>query len=581
MRCILLLALIVVLLAGCSLPIGRDRATSGRTAATPAVDSQAGPSNGPLSEGTAGVRPFPRATSSPAPVVGGHVTELIPLYPHTLNPLFNENEAQERVTSLLFEGLMRIDPETRTPVPSLAEDVQVSADGLRYTFVLSPRITWHDGTPMTARDVAWTYGLLRDSQVEAPLRQYAERIKNVVADEPSTVTFTLAEPYSPFLARLATAPIIPRKPFAGHSGQRLRARLLNWKQPVGTGPFRFVATRPGQSIELAAYARYHGGEPMLDRYNFRVLRDPAAVQQALSGGEADLAWLTPALVPELGEQDFLSQTVIDTPTSTLLFFNLDPERGGALLDRRVRRALAHALDLESIATGMNQAVRPATGYQPPTSPAYRQTHTPLYAYDPARAKVLLSNAGWKDADGDGVRQKGGQTLTLTLAVNSVPKEFPMTLGLSYDPAVASIIAGWKAVGVRVKVVREGWEAFASRVFGAHDFEVALLSMTADADPDTSYTWATEAYTQGFNAGRYASERTDALLRRGVALHSIEERAQVYGEVGRQLGADVPAVPLGATRLVVVSSDRLAGPRSDYWSALQHTDAHRWFVRDGR
>jgi peptide/nickel transport system substrate-binding protein len=476
---------------------------------------------------------------------------------------------------------MRIDPETRTPAPALASDVQRSPDGLRYTFTLRPGVTWHDGSPLTASDVVWTYDVLRDGQMQAPLLPYAERIRSVTAAGDASVTFTLSEPYSPFLARLATVPIIPRGPFAGLSRQRLRARLLGWQQPVGTGPFRWVGAKPGQSIELAAYRRYHGGEPLLDRYIFRVLRDPAAVQQALSGGEADLAWLPPALVAELAEQDFLSEATIGTPTTTMLGFNLDPDRSGKLLDPRVRRALAHALDLQRIADSLRGVIRPATGYQPPTSPAYRERRSALYAYDPARARALLSEAGWRDTDRDGVRQKGDRTLTIVLAVNRVPEGFPQTLGPSYDAAVARIIADWRAVGVGVRVVEEGWEQFASRLFGARDFDAALLTVSGDADPDVSYLWSTEAYTQSFNIGRYSSRKVDALLDAGLRASGTEDRARLYDQLEAQLVADVPAVPLGSTQEVVVRNNRLAGATSDYWSALQHVDAHRWYVQDGR
>lgn len=586
MRRYLVLAL-VLLLAACSVPVQREETESPRIQATPATiqeNAEETTSNPlpPVEPGETAVPPLPEATSTPAPVVGGHVTEIIPLYPKTLNPLFTENESQGRVLSLMFEGLMEIDPETREPVPALAENVEVSADGLRYTFKLKPNVMWHNGARLTTRDVVWTYDLLGMPELEAPLQPYAKLIKGVTSPDPSTVVFTLTKPYAPFLARLGTAPLLPRKPFVGLSGPRLKAALLNWKSPEGVGPFRWAGASQGQSIELEAHQQYHGEEPLLDRYSFRVIRDAAAIQQALAAGEADLAWLPPSLTGELSQQDFLSQNAIPTPTSTLLIFNLDSAEGGARVsDKRVRRALAIALNLEKISASMKGTITPAVGFYPRTSPAYLEQEEAPYAYNPQEAKALLTQAGWRDTDGDGIRQKGGRQLTLTLLANQVPKTFPVTLGMAYTPALQRIATDWKAVGARVRVRQEGWEQLAPRLFSTHSFETALVSISGDADPDLGYLWSTEAYSQGFNAGRYSSKAVDGLLDEGLRLRTSEERTEIYDMLQRQLVSDVPAVPIGTTEVVIVSNNRLIGTPTNYWSALQHTNIEKWYVQDGQ
>ncbi len=599
-RCLLLA--LALLLVACSFPVQEEQGNSARPEVTRAAEQEQDaedardaddadqleePQETPNdslppdeTEPTASP-PQPQATASPAPVVGGRVTELIPLYPRTLNPLFVENEAQSRVMSLLFEGLMEISSETGLPVPALAEEVQASPDGLRYTFTLRSGAKWHDGAPLAARDVVWTYDILRRPELEAPLLPYAQRIENVTASGPSTVVFTLTEPYSPFLARLATVPLIPRKPFAGLSGARLQAGLLNWRAPVGTGPFRWKGASPERSIELEAHQQYHGGEPLLDNYSFRVVQDVAATQQALAAGEADMAWLPPSLTRELAEQDFLGQAPVHTPTSTLLLFNLDPARGGPrVADKRVRQAIAHALDLEKLSTSLGGAITPAAGFLPRTVPTYIEHDARPFAYDPGRASTLLNQAGWRDINGDGIREKGGRELTIGLAANQVPATFPATLGTSYGPALARITADWKAVGIRAQIRPEGWELLATRLFSTHAFEAALLSVSGDADPDTSYLWSTGAYAQGFNAGRYTSKAVDGLLAEGIRLQTPEERGEIYGMLHRQLVADVPAVPLGTTQMIVVSNTRLVGAPTDYWSALQHSNVERWYVQDG-
>lgn len=613
MRRLVVLALVLcILIAGCSLSAPGDKQPATPVATSPsAPDADKTSTDGPEDtsappltagpEGTAGEGPAatagqtgPAGTSVPVPadvtatvpppppVVGGRITEIIPLYPQTLNPLFSENESQWRVESLVFNGLMEINPAQRAPAPALAADLSISPDNLTYTFKLRPGVKWHDGAPLTAEDVVWTYNLLRSAEMGAPLYPYAQRIRNVAAVDSSTVRFALSEPYSPFLGRLGTVPLIPKKPFAGLAGPGLRARLLSWGQPVGTGPFKFVSARPGQSIDLLANPDYFRGAPLLDAYNFRVLRDTASIQQALNSGEADLAWLSPVAMGEISEQDFLTQTVMDTPTTTMLFFNLGSITHAKLRqDRRVRQALVHALNMERLPRTTGGALRPATAFQPPTSPAYPPDDSAPYLYDPGRAKALLQAAGWRDPDRDGVRQKGNQKLSLTLHVNRVPATFPVTLGTSYSAAIERMALDWKAVGVQVIVREEGWEQLASRLFNTHEFDMALLSVSADADPDQSYLWSTQAYDQGFNIGRYSSPSVDTLLTQGLKTGDPTQRLMIYRQVEKALEAELPAAPIGVTQMVLLQNNRLIGTGADYWSALGHAGVEKWWVQDGR
>jgi peptide/nickel transport system substrate-binding protein len=517
--------------------------------------------------------------------MGGRVTELLPLYPRTLNPLLAETESEGRVASLLFEGLMELDPAGQppfpAPVPALAASMDISSDGLAYTFRLRPGLRWHDGSPLTAADVVWTYELLRDPALEAPLQAYARRIREVRALDQATVRFTLTEPYAPFLARLATVGLIPRKPFVGLSGRRLRERLFEWARPVGAGPFRLVRARPGESLALAANERNYRGRPRLDGYSFRVATDPAAVQQALTSGEADLAWLPPAAARDLSAQDFLTQSPIATPVTTLLVFNLEADDAPALRDPRVRRALAHALNLDAISAAVADAWRPAGGF-PPLAPMSVSGDDRPYRQDPDAARRLLDAAGWKLGAGDPTRRKAGRELSVTLYVNRVLPGFPSSLlGGSYAPAAARIAADWKAVGVETRVREEGWETFAPRLFNGHNFDAALLSVGGDADPDGSYLWATEARSEAFNAGGYSHPRADALLAQGLRERDPSRRLLLLRQLRARLTADAPAVPIGVTQTVLVQNNRLAGPLPDYWAALQHSGVETWRLQGGR
>lgn len=502
------------------------------------------------------------------------------MYPQTLNPIFAEGESQWRVESLIFNGLLEIDPQTRLPVPALAAGFTASPDGLTYTFTLRENVKWHDGSPFTSADVVWTYSLLRDPTYQAPLAPYAALISKVTAPNARTVVFTLNAPYAAFPARLGTVPVIPRRPFAALKGNALRAGLLDWARPIGTGPFRFASADPGRAVRLEANRTYFRGAPLLDRYEFVVGRDPASTQEALTGGEIDVVWLPPSVAASLPEQDFLTRADVAAATTTLLFFNVDSSRP-ALADARVRQAVGKAVDGAKAAAAMGGELQASGEYQPPTSPAYPEPAAQPAPPDPAAAAGLLDAAGWRAAQPGGIRAKGKQPLALNLYLNRVPAGFPTMLGRSYLPLARQIQADLRAVGVDVRIHEEGWEQLARRLFTEHDFDLALLSMTPDADPDQSYIWASDSYTRGFNIGHYSSPLVDTLLKTALQQQATAQRLKAYAQLQTALASDLPAVPLGYSRMTVIQNNRLNGPGADYWSLLQHTGVEKWYVEDGR
>ncbi len=577
----LTVCLLILFLVGCS--ASRQTGKSARTPSShlPQVSASRAPATPSGARATPTVQPTPTA---PAPVLGGHVTELIPIYPRSLDPLLADNVVESRVESLLFDSLMSVDPRTRLPVPDLAAGYSVSPDGLTYTFRLRKDVRWHDGDALSASDVVWTYRALAMSELEAPLLPYTGVIRSVRALDGHTVQFRLSRPYSAFLARLATVPVIPRAPFAKLRGARLRAKLENWPHPIGTGPFVFGSATPGISIELVTNPDYFRGRPFVDRYELRVMRSSGEIREALISGRADLAWLPPTLARSLGEQDFITQTPMDTSEVTYVFFNVgqDQRHGSPLADVRVRRALAYATDQAAVARALAGSISPIASFQSPVSPAYESSGgSSAPGFDPSLARQMLERAGWKDRDGDGVREKGGRKLSVTLYFNEVPPGYPSVLGTSYAPAARTLAAEWRSVGVGVRVVAEPWDRLAYRLFDSHAFDAAVLTIGTDAVPDQSYLWASRSRDDAFNVGGYSDRPTDRLLAEGLEERAPRDRAGTYARLDERLYARLPALPLGATRVLLVRSKRLVGPNPDFWGMVQHVGVYRWYVQDGR
>ncbi|MDQ3855685.1 MAG: ABC transporter substrate-binding protein, partial [Chloroflexota bacterium] len=257
-----------------------------------------------------------------------------------------------------------------------------------------------------------------------------------------------------------------------------------------------------------------------------------------------------------------------------------PKRGDVLQAREGRQALSRALGRGEVVGELHGALRPWERMLPPTVPSLI-AEEPATATEPESAEALLDRAGWTDSDGNGIRQKGKEGLRLTLEVSAVPSDYPETLGTDYGPLAQRIASEWRTVGVDVSVRRDSWEELAHRVLDRHDFDVALLSLSTDADPDQSYLWTTQAYTEGLNAGQYSSRDVDAIYATAARRQDWQSRLELYTKIERRLALDVPAIPIGVTQAVLVYNTRLVGASPDYWSALQHTGVERWWVRDGQ
>jgi peptide/nickel transport system substrate-binding protein len=328
-----------------------------------------------------------------------------------INALIASDGQSYKVEWSVFDCLVAYD-ETLAIRPQLAESWETSPDGLSYTFHLRKDVVWQDGRPFTADDVAfWMYSML-NPKVRAPSRAffggmagYAELTnpdhpadpaglprKPVEVLNPSTVRLNLAYPYAAFLGVL-TCPrggIVPKHAL---EGKDMNTAEFN-SRPVGTGPYRVVEWRKGESIALEAFDRYYGGRAPIRRLIFRIIPDPVVRTQALRTAGIDMLDDPPTdELDRFAKDPRYAVAGIYTPTYQYLGYRLDRP---PFSDLRVRQAFSHAVDFDVIVRKVlrGYAVR-ATGPLPPTSWAY----TPKvrrYPYDPEKAKQLLAEAGYTD-----------------------------------------------------------------------------------------------------------------------------------------------------------------------------------------
>ncbi|WP_433795782.1 ABC transporter substrate-binding protein [Actinoplanes sp. CA-252034] len=446
--------------------------------------------------------------------------------PDTLNPILGYGTDG---AALIFDGLVARDA-SNTLVPALAAELPtVAADGRTVTAKLRPGITFHDGSPLTADDVVFTYTAVLDPAVDSTLRSDLDMLTGVTAPDPSTVVFTLRYAYAPFLQRL-TLGIVPAKALRG---QDVNKSTFNQK-PVGTGPYRITSWTPGDRLALAANDTWWGGKPANSGVIVAFVADDNVRAQRARAGEFDAVELAPKLATA-----FPGHTVHRTPTADYRGVMLpmsDPVTG----DIAIRRALNAAVDRTAMVTGVLAGAGDAAyGPVPPTSPFHVATEP---------VPVSLDEAGWV-AGADGIRAKNGQRAEFTLM-------YPATDSLRKELALA-VTADAKKAGIEVRPEGLTWDAIEPRMTS----DALIMGWGTPYDPDfVSYKlFGSQFAGQGFfNPGGYRSPIVDRALQDGRDNADPAKRQAAYATFQQQLAADAPWVFLTYLRHTYVVRDDVAG-----------------------
>lgn len=479
--------------------------------------------------------------------------------PSVLDPRYTTDANSSVVAALVSDGLTASD-ERGDAVPALAEWRQPTP--LEYHFTLRPEARFHDGTPVTAADVAATYRSVLDPALGSPKREALAAIAAIDVPEPRTVVFRLREVSAPFLESTNLG-ILPA---------RLTERgPLPPRAVIGSGPFRVAAVLDGGGIELAPHADAIGGPPRLAHLRFRVVPDGVVRALELASGSVHLVQnaLDPDLLPWLAARPELELVI--SPGTTFQYLGLN-FRDPRLADRRTRQALAYGIDRASIVHHLlRDTAEPATGLLPPSHWAYDGA-VARYPYDPARASALLRAAGLGTEVDAALRRFSYKTSTVELR-RRIAEVFQHDLG---------------RLGLGLDIRSYEWATFYNDVRRGN-FELYALAWVGVRDPDVYYRifHSSMQPPAGTNRGAYANPEMDALLTAARATQDGAERRRLYGAVQRLAAEDLPVVPLWWAENVVVKSRALTGfrpsPDGDLRSLATATfdDPARWAPPDTR
>jgi peptide/nickel transport system substrate-binding protein len=431
----------------------------------------------------------------------------------TLDPRLARDTTAYRAVNLIYDGLVEIDADLR-PVPGLAERWENPEPSV-WVFILREEAHFHDGTPVTADDVVYTFESLLDPAFRAPLRSLYAPIQRVEAPDSRTVQFNLSEPYAPLLSYLDMG-IVPKH--AADTGS----------QPVGSGPYRLSRWDKGSKIVLDANVDFWGGEPNIPSIELILVPDNTARAQAFEAGDLDIIMspLSPQDIGRLTENERFRHEL--RPGLAITYLNFSSQEAH-LADPRMRRAITMLVDqptiLEQIYEGTDEA---ASSILLPSWSVYSED-VKQPTYDPKAARELFADLGWTDSDGDGVLDKDETKLTLELGTHSEDVNRIQTIEF-----LQNVFSG---NGIETEVWISDWPSFSVRR-DAGDYEVILLGWTQLVDPDR-VSFDQLHSKGGLNWGGYSNPRVDELLERGRASTDLDDRAQAYREAASIIAEEVP------------------------------------------
>lgn len=429
--------------------------------------------------------------------------------PVTLDPRFATDATSSRVNRLLYARLVDFDDQ-QLPVPGLASWKELSPTHYRFSLVAAGENAreFHDGSSLTAQDVKSTYESILNPVMASPHRATLSVIERIDVIDADTVDFHLHKADILFPAYLVIGILPASQLAAAHSFQR---------EPVGSGPFRFLAWPEEGRLRLQ---RRHDGQPV----SFIHVGDATVRVLKLLRGEVDMLQndLSPELVNFLDRHEDIHVTRAQGSNFTYLGFNLlDPLAG----DARIRRAIAHAIDRERVIQYvMGSSARPASALLPPAHWA-GNPGLELLEYDPDKARALLAEAGY------------GKEHPLRITYKTSTNAFRVRLATVLQSQL-------KDVGVEVDLRSYDWGTFYGDI-KAGNFQMYSLSWVGIKTPDIfRYVFHSESTPpNGANRGRFSDQRVDDLIHVAGEAPSLETQAVYYRQLQSRLLETLPYVPL--------------------------------------
>jgi len=557
-------------------------------------------------------RPTVTPTPSQGRGVGGTLTILYHQAPTTLNPYLNASTKNVDASRITYEPLASFDKDGNL-VPFLAAEIPtlqnggVAADGMSVTWKLRRDVRWSDGKPFTAEDVLFTYQYIAKTKVDPQYAAAYTAVKDVQLIDQYTIKVNFKDVNPawalPFVGKSGI--ILPRHLFEAYVGDKAEEAPAN-KMPVGTGPYRVVKFKTEEVLLMVGdlietnrivfepnpYFR-EPDKPFFSRIEFKGGGTPQeAARVVLETGEVDYAWNLQLDAKTVAEKEALGKgKVLPPPTASIerMFLNFtdpnqqteDGERSSLRFphpffsDQRVRQAFTYAIDRDAISK-LYVGSRPVSNIL--VSPARYSSPNTQYEYNLKKAADLLTQAGWTDRDGDGVREKDGVKMKIT---------FQTTSSSARQATQKMVQQALQSIGVEVELKIVDSTAFfnPSHPSSTSQFQADLLEYsTGNASPDPGAymrNWVCDQIPQkannwqGTNVPRWCNPTYDELYRQSTTEMDPEKRRQIFIQMNDILINEVVMIPLVNRPSLIGFSKTLVGVDPTPW------DSDLWNIKDWR
>jgi peptide/nickel transport system substrate-binding protein len=464
-----------------------------------------------------------------APAAAQTITVALPADIRSSDPGVNRDDTTDAVVLHVVEGLVGY-AEDGAVGPLLAEKVDMSADGLTYSFTLREGVTFHNGAPLTAADVLWSWN--RSMTPATNWRCLPEfdgrngvKVENVTAPDARTVAMTLNKPNAMFLDTLARTDCA----MAGVIHKDSVKADGSWDRPIGTGPFKFGEWKRGQSLQLLAFDKYASPKgdkrdgylglkrPLVKEVRFLVVADVATAKTGLLSGAIDMEQLQESDVAELQNAPGVQVKYATNPVRQgLIIQTRDP----LLKNVKLRQAIAATIDFNELVAAVSSSLG-----KPNNSPIYEGSRyfgaaqRQGFAYDPAKAKTLLKEAGYK-----------GEPITIIANKRANVPSF----------ATAVIVQSMmQAAGINAQIEVLEWATQLDR-FNSGNYQMQAFSFSARFDPASGFEQIAGSKDKQPRK-LWEDPEALALIDKAMTITVMAERQAIFDELHKRFLTDVPAI----------------------------------------
>lgn len=507
----------------------------------------------------------------------GFYTEgLINERPTMINSVYADlADANRDVSSLVFSGLTRYDPEVKAFVKDLA-DVAIDEAGTTYTFTLRDDVLWQDGEPLTAEDVYYTFhDVIQHPEFQNPvLKANFEGVEITMVDD-RTITFKLTKPNSFFITNLSVG-ILPEHILGGVPVAELPQSSFNL-HPIGTGPYKVdspleLMNDGRQRVLLTLNENYYGEKPQIQNIRFHIYPDDESMKKEV--GTLNIIAKAPRLVQEEARKDSRFDFLhYELPQYTAVFMNMKSE---ILQKDKVRIALQKAIDKEQLLALFDDKMRVDT----PIMELVEDQEEWLYQPNLEEAQGALFDSGYKmdeDNPDDPYRKNSdGENLKLVLLVRQLNNPVAAE---DTKKTVDFLVESWKAAGVEVEAQYEPVDSFSSRI-QSRDYDLLITGESLGYNLDTySYWHSSQTGENGLNLSNYGSFAVDALIEKVRDTFDTEEKQELVEQMAEELATDVPAIFLYRPSYTFVTDDKVKGISLENWAhpSDRFADIAEWCI----